>query len=199
MFASSSACSFGEIIITPKNVPGAVYLIVLIPFIRSIFTTITIFLARRIPSCFPSFLYLRVQSVLSIGYFIGCTDSSPFLNITSNMFLTGFSSDRIISLTLNFFYLKSNIIFTFLRLASINNIFIKMFFYISVITRAFLLITLYIIFRNVFWLSYQIFASYNIVVYIIATWILRVNLKTSPYFSIILYTLTITFFIFSIF
>ena len=115
------------------------------------------------------------------------------------MFLVGFSSGRIISLTLNFLYLKFNIIFTFLRLVFINNIFIKMLFYISVITRAFLLITPYIIFRSVFWLSYQIFAPYNIVVYTTATWIFRMNPKASPYFLIIPYILTITFFVFSIF
>ena len=115
------------------------------------------------------------------------------------MFLTRFSSDRIISLTLNFLYLKSNIIFIFLRLAFINNISIKVFFYISVIARAFLLITSYIIFRSVFWLFYQIFAPYNIVVCIIATWILRVNLGASPYFFMIPYILATTFLIFSIF
>ena len=66
------------------------------------------------------------------------------------MFLIRFSSDKIISFTLNFLYLKFNIIFIFLRLASTNNIFIKMLFYIPVIARAFLLITFYIIFRSVF-------------------------------------------------
>ena len=199
MFTFSSACSFGEIIITPRNVFDTIYLIVLISSARSISIIVTIFLARRIPSCFPSLLYLRVQSILSIGCFIGCADSSPFLNITDNIFLVGFSSGRVVSLTLNFLYLKFNIIFIFLRLVFTNSISIKMFFYISVITRAFLLITLYIIFRSVFWLFYQIFASYNIVVYIIVTWILRVNPKASPYFPMISYILATAFLIFSIF
>ena len=66
------------------------------------------------------------------------------------MFLIRFSSGRVINLTLNFFYLKFNIIFIFLKLAFINSIFIKMSLYIPVITRASLLITLYIIFRSVF-------------------------------------------------
>ena len=57
------------------------------------------------------------------------------------IFLAKFSSDKIINFTLNFLFLKFNIIFIFLRLAFINSIFIKIFFYIPVITRAFLLIT----------------------------------------------------------
>ena len=199
MFASSNAYFFGEIMIALKNVFGIVYLIVSIFSARFIFTAVIIFLARRIPSCFPFFLYFRVQSVLSIGYFIGYTDSSSFLNIINNIFLAGFSSGKIISLTLNFLYLESSIIFIFLRLASINNIFIKMFFYIPVITRAFLLITSYIIFRSVFWLSYQIFASYNIVICTAATWILRINPRASPYFPMISYILTTAFLVFSIF
>ena len=150
MFAFSSAYFFGEIITTPENVFGTICLIASIFFIRSTFIIITIFLARRMPSCFPFLLYFRVQSVLPIGCFIGCADPSPFLNIINNIFLVGFSSGRVISLTLNFFYLKSNIIFIFLRLAFINSIFIKVFFYIPIITRALLLITLYIIFRSVF-------------------------------------------------
>ena len=88
--------------------------------------------------------------MLSIGCFIGCADPSFFLNIISNMFLAKFSFDRIINLTLNFLYLKFSIIFIFLRLAFINSISIKMFFYIPIITRAFLLIISYIIFRSVF-------------------------------------------------
>ena len=115
------------------------------------------------------------------------------------MFLAGFSSGRVVSLTLNFFCLKFSIIFAFLRLASINSISIKMFFYISVTARALLLITSYTIFRSVFWLFYQISAPYNIVVYTAATWIFRVSFKASPYFPVIPYTLTITFLIFSIF
>ena len=154
MFTFSSAYSFGEIIITSKNVLGAVYLIALILFTKSTFIIITIFFVRRMSSCFPSFLYLRIQSILPIGYSIGYTDSSSFLNIIGNIFLVRFSSDKIISLTLNFFYLKFNIIFTFLRLAFINSIFIKMFFYIPITARAPLLITFYIIFRSVFWLFY---------------------------------------------
>ena len=151
------------------------------------------------PSCFPFLLYFRVQSISSISYFIGCTNPSPFLNITSNIFLIRFSSDRVISLTLNFLYLKSNIIFTFLRLAFTNSIFIKMFFYISVITRASLLITPYIIFRSVLWLSYQISASYNIVVCTAVTWIFRISSEASPYFFMIPCTLAVAFLAFSIF
>ena len=150
MFASSSAYFFGEIIITPKNVPDIICLIVSIFSAKSIFNIITIFFVRRIPSCFPSLLYLQIQSILSIGCFIGCADPSFFLNIISNIFLAKFSSDRIINLTLNFFYLKSNIIFIFLKLVFTNSIFIRMFFYIPVITRAFLLITPYIIFVTSF-------------------------------------------------
>ena len=199
MFTSSSAYSFDEMMITPKNVPGAVCLIVSIPSAGSTSAIIVIFLARRMPSCFPFFLYLRVQSVLPIGYFIGYTNSSFFLNIISNMFLARFSSDRVISLTLNFFYLKSNIIFIFLRLVFTNSIFIRVFFYIPVITRAFLLITFYIIFRSVFQLFYQISASYNIIVCIAATWIFRISSGASPYFPMISYILITTFLIFSIF
>ena len=128
VFASSSACFFGEKIITLGNVFSTIYLIVLIPSTKSIFTIIAIFLAKRMPSCFPSPLFFRVKSILSIGYFIGYINPSLFLNITGRMLLARFSSGRIISLTLNFFYLKSNIIFIFLRLAFINNIFIKCFF-----------------------------------------------------------------------
>ena len=155
--------------ITPKNVLDIIYLIASIFSIKSTFIIITIFLVRRISSYFLFLLFLRIQSVLSIGYFIGYTDPSFFLNIISNIFLIRFSSDRVISFTLNFLYLKFNIIFIFLRFTSINSIFIKVFFYIPVITRAPLLITPYIIFRSVFWLSYQISASYNIVVYITVT------------------------------
>ena len=154
MFTSSSAYFFGEIITAPKNVLGAIYLIISILSIKSTFTIIVIFFVKRMPSCFLFLLHLRVQSVLPIGYFIGYADPSSFLNITNNIFLVRFLSDRIISFTLNFLYLKFNIIFIFLRLASTNNIFIKIFFYISIITRAPLLITLYIIFRSVFWLFY---------------------------------------------
>ena len=189
MFTSSSVYFFGEIIITSKNVPGAIYLIVSIPSTKFTSTAITIFLARRISSYFPSLLYLRVQSISPINYFIGYADPSFFLNITSNMFLAKFSSGRITSLTLNFLYLKSSIIFTFLRLASINSISIEMLFHIPVITRAPLLITPYIIFRSVFWLSHQISAPYNIVVCTAATWILRVSPGASPYFPVIPCTL----------
>ena len=142
MFASSSAYSFGEIIITSRNVPGTIYLIASIFFIKSTFIIIVILFVRRIPSCFPFFLPFRVQSILSINYFIGYVNPSFFLNIISNTFLARFSSGKIISLALNFLYLKSNIIFIFLRLTFINSIFIKIFFYIPVTTRAFLLITL---------------------------------------------------------
>ena len=199
MFTSSSVYFFDEIITTPDNVPDIVYLIASIFSIKSIFTVIAIFLVRRISNCFLFFLHFRVQSVLSIDYFIGYTDPSPFLNIINNIFLVRFLSNRIISFTLNFLYLKSNIIFIFLRLASTNSIFIKIFFYISVITRAPLLITPYIIFRSVFQLFYQIFASYNIVVYIVVTWILRMSPGASLYFLMISYILATTFFIFSIF
>ena len=199
MFVSSSAYFFGEIIITFKNVFDIIYLIVSIPFTKFIFIIIIIFFVRRMPNCFFFLLYFRVQSVLSIGYFIDYIDPSFFLNIISNIFLAKFSFGRITSLTLNFFYLKSNIIFIFLRLAFINSIFIKIFFYIPVITRALLLITFYIIFRSVFQLFYQIFASYNIVVYITVTWILRISPGASPYFPMIPYTLIIAFFAFSIF
>ena len=150
MFTSSSAYSFGEIITTPKNVPDTIYLIALIFSTKSTSTIIAIFFVRRISSYFPFLLHLRVQSILPINYSIGYTDPSPFLNITNNIFLTKFLSDRITNFTLNFLYLKSNIIFTFLRLAFINSIFIKIFFYIPIITRASLLITPYIIFRSVF-------------------------------------------------
>ena len=119
-------------IITPRNVPGTIYLIASIFFIKSISTVIAILLVKRISSCFLSLLHLRVQLILPIGCFIGYADPSFFLNITSNMFLTGFSSGRVISFTLNFLYLKFNIIFS---------IFIEILFYIPVITRAFLLIT----------------------------------------------------------
>ena len=199
MFIFSSACFFDEIITAPENVPDTLCLIVLIFFIKFISAAIAIFLVKRISSCFPSLLLLRVQSVLSIGCFIGYTDPSFFLNIISNIFLTRFSSDRVSNLTLNFLYLEYNIIFIFLRLASANNIFIKMFFYIPIITRAFLLITLYIIFCSVFQLFYQIFTSNNIVVYTTVTWILRISLKASPYFLIISYILAVAFLIFSIF
>ena len=77
---------------------------------------------------------------------MGCVDPSPFLNIIDWMFLAGFSSVRTASLTLNFFYLTSNIIFVILRLAFTNRIFIKIFFHILVIARALLLIMFYIIF-----------------------------------------------------
>ena len=150
MFAFSSAYSLGEIIITLGKVFNIIYLIVLISFIKSIFTIITIFFVRRISSYFFFSLFFRVQSILSIGYFIGYINPSLFLNIIDKIFLIRFSSGRVISLTLNFLYLKFNIIFIFLRLASINSIFIKVFFHISIITCAFLLITFYIIFRNVF-------------------------------------------------
>ena len=132
------------------NVPSATCLIALIFFTKSTSATAAILLARRMSSCFSSFLPLRVQSVLPIGYFISYINPSSFLNITGRMFLARFSSDRVISFALNFLYLKSNIIFIFLRLASINSIFIRVLFYISIITRAFLLITFYIIFRSVF-------------------------------------------------
>ena len=150
MFTFSSAYFFGEIMIILGNVFNIIYLIALISSIKSIFIIITIFLARRISSCFSSFLPLRVQSVLPIGYFIGYTNPSPFLNIIGRMFLARFSSDRIISFTLNFLCLKSNITFIFLKLVFINNIFIKVFFYIPITARAPLLITLYIIFRSIF-------------------------------------------------
>ena len=150
MFTSSSVYFFGEIIITFKNVFGIIYLIVSIFFIKSIFTAIIILFVKHISNYFSFLLYLRVQSISSINYFISYTDPSFFLNIINNIFLARFSSDRIINFTLNFLYLKSNIIFIFLRLAFTNSIFIKVFFYISIITRAFLLITFYIIFRSVF-------------------------------------------------
>ena len=134
-----------------------------------------------------------------MGCFIDYTNPSSFLNITGRMFLAGFSSDRITNFTLNFLYLKSSITFIFLRLAFINNIFIKVFFYIPVTTRAFLLITFYIIFRSVFWLFYQISASYNIIEYIAAIWIFRVSPRTSPYFPMIFYILITAFLIFLIF
>ena len=73
-----------------------------------------------------------------------------FLNIIGEIFLAKFSSVKIISFTLNFLYLTSNIIFAVLRLAFINKIYIKMFLYILVIARASLLIIFYIIFFNVF-------------------------------------------------
>ena len=199
MFASSSVYFFGEIMITLKNVFSIIYLIVLIPFAGSTFIIITILFVKRISSCFFFFLSFRVQSILWISYFIGYINPSLFLNIIGRMFLTRFSSGRVISLTLNFFYLKSSITFVFLRLAFINSIFIKMFFYISVITRASLLITLYIIFRSVSWLFYQIFASYNIIECTAATWIFRVSFRASPYFPITPYILAAAFSIFSIF
>ena len=134
----------------PENVFNITYLIVLISSAKSIFIIITIFLARRMPNYFFSLLPFRVQSILPIDCFIGCANPSSFLNIIDRMFLTGFSSGRVISFTLNFLYLKFNITFVFLRLAFINSIFIKVFFYIPVIARALLLITFYIIFRSVF-------------------------------------------------
>ena len=133
-----------------ENVFSTIYLIALISFIKSTFIIIAIFLARRIPSYFPSLLPLRVQSISPISCFIGYANPSSFLNIIGRIFLIGFSSGRVINITLNFFYLKFNITFIFLRLASTNNISIKVFFYIPVITRAPLLITPYIIFRSVF-------------------------------------------------
>ena len=199
MFASSSACSFSEIMTMSRNVLNATYLIALISFIKSTSITAAIFFVRRISNCFFSLLPFRVQSVLSIGYFIGCINPSSFLNITGRIFLVRFSFDRVISFTLNFFYLKFNITFTFLRLASTNNIFIKMLFYISVTTRASLLITLYIIFRSVFQLFYQISASYSIVEYTAAIWIFRVSPGANSYFPMIFYILTTAFLIFSIF
>ena len=199
MFTSSSVYSFGEIMTTLGNVPNTTYSIALISSAKSISTITAIFLARRIPSYFLSPLPLRVQSILLIDYSIGCANPSLFLNIIARIFLIRFSSDRIISLTLNFFYLKSNITFIFLRLTFTNSIFIKILFYIPVITRTFLLITLYIIFRSVFWLSYQIFAPYNIIEYTAAIQILRISLRASPYFLMILYILIITFLAFLIF
>ena len=150
MFIFSSAYFFGEIMIMLRNVPNTTYLIALIFFIKFIFIIIAILLVRRISSYFPSLLFLRVQSILPIGYSIDYANPSPFLNIIDKIFLTKFSSDKVINFALNFLYLKFNIIFIFLRLAFINNISIKVFFYISVITRAFLLITFYTIFRSVF-------------------------------------------------
>ena len=199
MFVFSSAYFFGEIMIMLENVFSIICLIVLIFFVKFISIIIAIFLVRRMSSCFLFLLSFRVQSISPISCFIGCANSSPFLNIIGRMFLTRFSSGRIISLTLNFLYLKFNITFIFLRLAFINSIFIEVFFYISIITRAFLLITLYIIFRSVFWLSHQISAPYNIVVYTVVTWILRMSPGASPYFPMIPYILTTTFLIFSIF
>ena len=81
---------------------------------------------------------------------MGCTDPSPFLNITNKMFLAGFSFVRAASLTLNFLYLTSNITFAILRLASTNRIFIEVFFHILIIARAPLLIMPYTIFLSVF-------------------------------------------------
>ena len=172
MFTFSSAYFFGEMITTLRNVLNAIYLIALIPSTKFISVIITIFLVRRISSCFSFPLFLRVQSVLPIGCFIGYANPSLFLNITGKMFLIRFLSGRVISLTLNFFYLEFSIIFIFLRLAFTNSIFIKMFFYISVIARAFLLIMFYIIFRSVFQLFYQISVSYSIIECIIVIWIL---------------------------
>ena len=106
MFTSSSVYSFGEIITTSGNVPNTIYLIVLISSIRSIFIIIAIFFVRRMPSCFPFPLPLRVQSVSPMGCSIGCADPSPFLNVTGRMFLTGFSSGRVASLALNFLCLE---------------------------------------------------------------------------------------------
>ena len=154
MFAFSSAYFFGEMMIILENVLSATCLIALISFTKFTFTIIAIFLARRMPSCFLFFLFFRIQSILPIGCFIGCVNPSPFLNIIGRMFLTRFSSGRVISFTLNFLCLKFSITFAFLRLVFINSIFIRMFFYIPIITRASLLITFYIIFRSVFWLSY---------------------------------------------
>ena len=119
---------------TPKNVFDTIYLIALIFSTKFTFIIIIIFFVKRISSCFSSLLYLRIQSILLISYFIDYADPSLFLNIINNIFLAGFSSDRIINLTLNFFYLKSNIIFIFLRLASINNIFLYPDYYVRVFT-----------------------------------------------------------------
>ena len=110
MFTSSSAYFFDEIITTSKNVADTVYLIASIPSIKSISIIIIILLVRRMPSCFPSLLPLRVQSVSPIGCSIGCADPSPFLNVTGNKFLAGFSSGRVASLALNFLCLESSII-----------------------------------------------------------------------------------------
>ena len=85
-----------------------------------------------------------------MGCFIDCANPSSFLNIIGRMFLARFSSDKVISFTLNFFCLEFSITFAFLRLASTNSIFIGVFFYIPVTTRASLLITLYTIFRSIF-------------------------------------------------
>ena len=81
---------------------------------------------------------------------MGYINPSPFLNIINRMFLAGFSSVRAVSFTLNFLYLAFNIIFVILRLVSANRIFIKMFFHILVIARAFLLMIFCTIFFNVF-------------------------------------------------
>ena len=81
---------------------------------------------------------------------MGYIDPSPFLNIIGRMFLAKFSFVRIISLTLNFFYLAFNTIFAVLRLVFTNKIFIKVFFHILVIARTFLLIMPCTIFFSVF-------------------------------------------------
>ena len=153
MFASSSAYFFGEIITTLGNVLSTTYLIALISFIKSTSTITAMLLARRISSYFPSPLLFRIQSILPIGCSIGCADLFLFLNIIGRMFLTGFSSGRVASFTLNFFCLKSSITFAFLRLASANSISIGVLFHIPVTARAPLLITPCTIFRSVFWLS----------------------------------------------
>ena len=199
MFTSSSAYSFGEIMIVLENVFSTTYLIVLISSARFTSTIITIFLVRRMSSYFLSLLPLRVQSILPIDYFIDYVNPSSFLNIIGRMFLARFSSDRVINLALNFFYLEFNIIFIFLRLASANSIFIEVFFYISVTTRALLLITLCTIFRSVFWLSHQISAPYSIIEYITAIQIFRISPGASSYFLIIPCILAAAFLAFSIF
>ena len=81
---------------------------------------------------------------------MGCVDPSPFLNIIGRMFLAEFSSVKAVNFTLNFFYLAFNTIFVILRLASVNKIFIKVFFHILIIARASLLMIFYIIFFSVF-------------------------------------------------
>ena len=128
---------------------GVICLIVSIFFVRFI-VTILILLIRRMPSWFLSFFLFFISLILLTNCFIGFADPSFFLNIIDRMFLAGFSFVRAVSFTLNFLYLTFNIIFAILRLASINRIFIGVFFHILVIARAPLLIIPYTIFFSVF-------------------------------------------------
>ena len=127
-------------IIMPGITFDAICLIVSMFFAKSTLIISPILLVGRILNWFFSFLFSFTQLVLSIDCLLGYADLSLFLNVIGKMFFIGFSSVKAAILALNFLYLKSNIIFTSLRSAFINNISIKIFFHIPVRARAPLLI-----------------------------------------------------------